>query len=105
MPSALLDAAAVVICAHGGRAHPAAPSARVRVSGAPIVTAPGPWPIAGCPLPPQAGGPCLIAQFTTAATRVTSLGQPVLLTESFAMAAPTGAPLTVASAQNRVRGV
>jgi hypothetical protein len=56
-------------------------------------------------LPPEAGGPCLLAQFTTAATRVTSGGQPVLLADSLAVAAPTGAPLIVASAQNRVRGV
>lgn len=105
MPSPLLDAAAAVICAHGGRANPAAPNARVRVNGAPIATAPGPWAIAGCALPPQEGGPCLIGRFTTAATRVTSGGQPVLLADSLAVAAPTGAPLIVASAQNRVRGV
>ena len=105
MPSPLLDAAAVVMCAHGGLAHPAGPNARVRVGGAPIATLAGPWPIAGCPLPPDAGGPCLLAQFSTAASRVTSGGQPVLLTDSFAFAAPTGARLTVASAQNRVRGI
>lgn len=105
MPASLLDAAAVVICAHGGMAHPTASSARVRVGAAPIITAPGPWPIAGCPLPAEAGGPCLIAQFITAATRVTSLGQAVLLTDSLAVAAPAGAPLNIASAQTRVRGV
>jgi hypothetical protein len=105
MPGPLLDAAAVVTCAHGGRTHPVAPNARVRVNGAPIVTSAGPWAVAGCALPPEAGGPCLIAQFTTAATRVTSAGQPVLLADSLAVAAPTGAPLIVASAQNRVRGV
>ncbi len=105
MPGPLLDAAAVVICAHGGLAHPAAPSARVRVGAVPIVTAPGPWLVAGCPLPAEAGGPCLIAQFTTAATRVTSLGQSVLLTDSLAVAVPTGAPLTITSAQGRVHAV
>lgn len=105
MPGPLLDAAAVAMCAHGGRAHPAAPSVRVRVNGAPIATSPGPWVVAGCPLPPEDGGPCLVAQFMTAATRITSGGQPVLLADSLAIATPTAAPLIVASAQNRVRGV
>jgi len=105
MPGSLLDAASAVMCAHGGSAQPAAPHVRVRVNGAPIATAPGPWVVAGCALPPRDGGPCLVAQFTTAATRVTAGGQPVLLTDSLAIAAPTGAPLIVAWAQNRVRGV
>lgn len=105
MPGPLLDAAAAVMCAHGGSAQPAAPNARVRVNGAPIATAPGPWVVAGCALPPQEGGPCLIAQFTTAATRITSGGQPVLLTDSLAVATPTATPLIVVSAQSRVRGV
>lgn len=105
MPGPILDTAAAVMCAHGGRAHPAAQGARVRVNGAPIATSPGPWMVAGCALPPQEGGPCLIAQFTTAATRITSGGQPVLLADSLAAASPTGAPLIVASSQNRVRGV
>ena len=105
MPSPLLDAAAVVMCAHGGRASMVAPNARVRVNGAPIATLPGLWAVAGCALPPEAGGPCLIGRFTTAATRVTSGGQPVLLADSLAVAVPTGAPLVVAWAQSRVRGV
>jgi len=105
MPGSLLDAAAVVICAHGGRATLLASDARVRFSGAPIATAPGSWAVAGCALPPQEGGPCLIGRFITAATRVTSGGQPVLLADSLAVATPTGAPLMVALAQNRVRGV
>ena len=105
MAGLLLDTAAAVMCAHGGSAHPAAPNARVRVNGAPIATSSGPWVIAGCALPPQEGGPCLIAQFTTAATRVTSDGQPVLLSDSLAVVTPTAAPLIVTGAQNRVRGI
>lgn len=105
MAGLLLDTAAAVMCAHGGSAHPVTPNARVRVNGAPIATSSGTWVVAGCALPAQQGGPCLIAQFTTAATRITASGQPVLLADSLAVAAPTGAPLLVASAQNRVRGV
>lgn len=105
MAGLLLDTAAAVMCAHGGSAHPVTPNARVRVNGAPIATSSGTWVVAGCALPAQQGGPCLIAQFATAATRITASGQPVLLADSLAVAAPTGAPLIVASAQNRVRGV
>lgn len=105
MAGLLLDTAAAVMCAHGGSAHPVTPNARVRVNGAPIATSSGTWVVAGCALPPQQGGPCLIAQFTTAATRITASGQPVLLADSLAVATPTGAPLIVAPAQNRVRGV
>ena len=105
MSSPLLDAAAAVMCAHGGRAKLAAPTTRVRVNGAPIATLPGSWTVAGCPLPPEGGGPCLVAQFTTAATRVTADGQPVLLSDSLAVVMPTAAPLIVTGAQNRVRGI
>ena len=105
MAGLLLDTAAAVMCAHGGSAHPVTPNARVRVNGAPIATLPGSWTVAGCPLPPEGGGPCLVAQFTTAATRVTSDGQPVLLSDSLAVVTPTAAPLIVTGAQNRVRGI
>ena len=104
MPGPLLDAATAVMCAHGGRAIPVAPSERVRVNGVPIATMSGPWAIAGCALPPQQGGPCLTGQFTTGSARVTAGGQPVLLTDSLAVAAPTGTTLIVVSAQDRVRG-
>ena len=104
MPGPLLDAATAVMCAHGGRAIPVAPSERVRVNGVPIVTVSGPWVIAGCALPSQQGGPCLIGRFMTGSTRITAGGQPVLLTDSLAVAEPSATPLIVVSAQERVRG-
>jgi hypothetical protein len=52
--------------------------------------------------PPSAGnGPCVTAQFTTAATRVTSNGQPLLLFDSQAMCAPTATPLMIMASQTR----
>jgi hypothetical protein len=76
------------------------------VSGQPIVTITSPYVVAGCALPPPTAGngPCLTAQFVTAALRVTSLGQPVLLMDSQAICAPTGTPLIIAFAQPRVTG-
>jgi len=63
-----------------------------------------PYVIAGCafPPPPVANGPCVTAQWITAATRVTSNGQPLLLLDSQAICTPTGTPLVVAVTQTRV---
>ncbi|HYH85702.1 MAG TPA: hypothetical protein VEX60_09475 [Pyrinomonadaceae bacterium] len=106
MPGFLLHVGATVQCAHPpGRATPNVPNPRVKVNGQPIVTQPAPWTVAGCTMPPpNAGnGPCVTAKFTTAALRVKSNGQAVLLFDSQATCAPTGTPLTVAMTQTRVK--
>lgn len=104
MPGFLLHVGATVLCAHGGQAQPTAPNPRVLVSGQPTVTMAAPYAVAGCTLPPPAAanGPCTTAQWVTAAMRVTSNGQPLLLMDSRALCAPTGTPLTVAATQTRV---
>jgi hypothetical protein len=104
MPGFLLHVGATVLCSHGGQAQPTVPNPRVTVSGQPTVTLPGPWAIAGCALPPNAGGPCVTAQYTTGSTRVTSNGQPLLLIDSQALCAPTGTPVINVAAQTRVTG-
>ena len=106
MPGFLLHLGATVLCTHGGQAQPTAPNPRVLVSGQPVVTLPTPYVVAGCALPPPPGanGPCLTAQFMTAATRVTAAAQPVLLLDSQAICAPTGTPLNVVVTQLRVKG-
>lgn len=105
MPGFLLHLGATVLCAHGGQAQPTVPNPRVLVSGQPIVTITSPYVVAGCPFPPASGGPCLMAQYVTAATRVTSNGQPVLLQDSQAICAPTGTPLLIVLTQIRVSGM
>jgi hypothetical protein len=104
MPGFLLHVGATVLCAHAGQAQPTVPNPRVTVSGQPTVALPGPWMVAGCtlPPPPAANGPCVTAQFITAATRVTSNGQPLLLIDSQAICAPTGTPLLPVLTQTRV---
>jgi hypothetical protein len=102
VPGLLVHVGATVLCAHAGQAQPTAPNPRVTVSGQPTVTMSAPWVVAGCTLPPQAGGPCVSAQWTTAATRVTANGVPLLLLDSQAVCAPTGTPLTVVQTQTRV---
>jgi hypothetical protein len=92
VPGAILHLGATVQCSHGGAARPTVTVARVTVGGQPVATQP----------PPSAGnGPCATATWTTAATRVTAMGQPVLLLDSQATCVPTGTPLVVASAQTQ----
>jgi hypothetical protein len=102
MPGFLLHVGATVLCSHAGQAQPTTPNPRVTVTGQPTVAITSPYVIAGCTLPPNAGGPCATAQFVTAATRVTSNGQPLLLFDSQAICAPTGTPLNIVLTQTRV---
>ena len=101
MPGFLLHVGATVLCSHAGQAQPMAPNPRVTVGGQPTVALTSQYVIAGCILPPNAGGPCATAQFVTAATRVTSNGQPLLLFDSQAICAPTGTPLMIVVTQTR----
>ncbi|HLO28803.1 MAG TPA: hypothetical protein VK249_06695 [Anaerolineales bacterium] len=104
MPGFLLHVGATVLCSHAGQAQPTVPNPRVTVMGQPTVTMTSPYVVAGCtlPPPPAANGPCVTAQFVTAATRVTSNGQPLLLLDSQAISAPTGTPLMIVLTQTRV---
>ena len=107
MPGFLLHVGATVMCAHGGQAQPAVPNPRVLVSGQPTVTIASPYLVAGCAMPPPTAGngPCVTAQFVTAATRVLSNGQPLLLIDSQAVCVPTGTPLIPAVTQVRATGM
>lgn len=104
MPGLLLHVGATVLCSHAGQAQPAVSNARVQVGGQPTVALSAQYTIAGCtlPPPPAANGPCATAQFVSAATRVTSGGQPLLLLDSKAICTPTATPLTITVTQTRV---
>jgi uncharacterized Zn-binding protein involved in type VI secretion len=82
------------------------PSPRVRVAGQPIVTMAAPHMVAGCPFN-VAGAPvpCVTAQWVVGATRVRSMGMPVLLQDSQAVCAPNGTPVSIVVTQVRVRGM
>lgn len=107
MPGFLLHLGATVTCAHGGQAQPTAPNPRVLVSGQPVVTMASPYVIAGCSMPPPTGGngPCVTGQFIAGATRVTVLGQPVLLQDSPSVCTPTATPMMLVVVQTRVLGI
>ena len=107
MPGFILHLGATVLCSHGGQAQPTVVNPRVLLSGQPSVTISSPYVVAGCPFPPPTAGngPCVTAQFMTAATRITSNGQPLLLFDSQAIATPTGTPLMIILTQTRVTGM
>ena len=107
MPGFLLHVGATVLCSHAGQAQPTTPNPRVLVSGQPTVAITSPYVVAGCalPPPPAANGPCVTAQFISAATRITSNGQPLLLLDSQAMCAPTATPLIIVVTQTRATGM
>lgn len=103
MPGQLVQQGATVMCAHGGQALPTVPNPRVRLGGAAAVTLPPPWTVAGCPLPPVSGGPCVTALWIGGTLRVRSSGQPLVFQGGTATCAPTGVPLQVTVTQLRVR--
>ena len=101
--AALLHEGATVQCIHGGQAQPMVTDPQVTVGDQAIVTQSDLYTVSGCPNPTQAGGPCVTAQFMTAAVRVRANGQPVLLSDSQAVCTPTGT-LTIISTQTRTSG-
>jgi len=107
MPGFLLHVGAQVLCSHGGQAQATVPNPRVLVSAQPTVAISSPYVVAGCalPPPPAANGPCVTAQFITAATRITSNGQPLLLLDSQAICTPTATPLMIVMTQTRATGM
>ena len=107
MPGTLLHVGATVLCIHAGQAQPTTPNPRVLVSGQPTVTLSTLYTIAGCTLPPPPGanGPCVTAQFVSAATKVLSNGVPLLLLDSRAVCAPSGTPLIITTTQTRALGM
>jgi hypothetical protein len=101
MPGPVLQLGATILCGHGGQVMGLMPSPRVQVGGAPALTQPAPFVVAGCPFasPP---GPCVTAAWLTGSTRVLADSQPLLLLDSSGICAPTGAPALPVVAQPRV---
>ncbi len=107
MPGYLLHEGASVICSHGGQAQAIIKNPRVKVNGRAIVMRTSPYRITGCPNPPPTAstGPCQIANWVSAATRVRASKMPVLLRDSQAQCIPTPVPLRIIATQMRVKGI
>jgi hypothetical protein len=102
VPGFLIQQGATVLCLHGGQATPTVPSPSVTLGGLPASAVPGPWLVAGCPGVPPSVPPCVTAQWAAGTTRVTSLGQPLVVLGGTAVCAPAGTPLLPAVTQVRV---
>ena len=74
-------------------------------SGQPTVVMSAPYVISGCPFTTGSNPmPCVTGQWTVAATRVSSGGQPLVLMDSQSLCAPNGTPMMPVAAQTRVLG-
>jgi hypothetical protein len=108
MPGPILHAGAVALCPHGGSLNFAAPVPRVLVSGQPVAVISDPGPIAGCAftVPGPKPQPCVTTRWMVGATRVTVLGQPVLINPSVGLCLSAeqipGGPPQVVMSQLRV---
>ena len=98
MAGAILNSDASIFCQHGGQASPGASSARVQVSGSPIVTVPSLYTVTGCSFEV----PCVSAQWILGALRVLSEGQFVVIANGISVCVPTGTPLVPQTVQRRV---
>jgi len=102
MPGNLLQMGATVTCSHGGSAIATSPNPAVTIEGQPTVLLSAQWVVAGCPLVPPPLPPCLTAQWVTGTTRVTSNGQPLVVSTGVAVSIPNGTPLLPVAVQARV---
>ena len=103
MAGYLLHQGATVLCMHGGQAQAIVSNPSVRVSGQQTVQQANLWTISGCPFSTGAGPqPCVTAQWMSAASRVKSRGQPLLLHDSQAICAPNGTGVIIITTQTRV---
>lgn len=105
MANYILHVGATVQCMHAGQAQPVASNPRVKVGGQPIVTQSNSYTVAGCSMPPPSAGngPCVTAQWVSAATRVKAGGVAVLTKDSQAVCAPTTTGLNILNTQVRVK--
>jgi len=99
MPGFLIQQGATVMCVHGGQAMATVPNPAVTLDGMPTSLLADPWTVAGCPGVPPPIPPCVTAQWVIGTVRVTSNGQPLVISTGQATCAPTGTPLLPVATQ------
>ncbi len=104
MPGFLVTENADIRCAHSGAARPMSGNPKVLLGGQRSVLQATPHLVSACPLPPPPGanGPCVVGNWQTGTTRVTSFGLPLAIQESPGICIPSGAPMTALTTQTRV---
>jgi hypothetical protein len=107
MPGPVMQVGGVAICPHGGQISAITTNTRVLVGGTPATLQTDTYPVAGCAFTvgptPQ---PCLTTQWVMVTTRVTVMGQPLVIQGGMGLClgptqAPQG-PATIVSTQPRV---
>ena len=101
VPGFVVHENAIIFCMHGGSVRHIVSIPQVKTSGMSIVVMPNPHSVSGCPLT----APCVIANWVTAATRVTSFGQRVLLKDSQAVCPAPGTSVNIVWTQARVKAI
>lgn len=109
MPGPIYHVGATAMCPHAAPVTTISSNTRVLVNGLPAATMSDTSTVAGCPFQLPAGptpSPCVTVRWLVPATRVTVMGQPVLLQTSQSLClspaqAPQG-PATVTVNQTRV---
>lgn len=99
MSAYVLHENATILCKHGGTVRHQTTVSQVKVSGMKIVVQPNPHSVSGCPL----DKPCVLANWTTAASRVKSFGQPVLYKSSQAICPAPSTGVNITATQQRVK--
>jgi hypothetical protein len=107
MPGFLLDQSSRITCLHQGTCQAAPPSPRVRLGGSPALLVTSQLTIVGCTLPPPiaANGPDVTGTWLNGATRIRSMGVPLLLSDAQAICVTSGTGVLVQRTQARVRGI
>jgi len=101
---------ATAMCPHGGQVVTISSNTRVMVNGMPAATMTDTFTVAGCVFNISgAPHPCVLVQFLVPASRVTVMGQPVILQTSPSLSkaadqAPQG-PAVMVTVQPRVQGL
>jgi hypothetical protein len=107
---AMLTAASVMMCPHGGTVQATPASTDVQAAGAPMLTAADTFVIAGCPFViGTVPSPCVSVQWVQPAAQSTLSSNPTLTEASVGLClaatqAPQG-PVTIVSTQANVAGL
>jgi len=110
MPGLLLNMMAQITCSHAGKGQVVTPNPRVMLSGSPAPMIASPYVVAGCamPPPPLGNGPDATGMWipVSGTTRVTSMGQPLVVQSSQSTCLITGAPgIIVEAGQMKVSAI
>ncbi|NUQ72152.1 MAG: hypothetical protein HUU21_01040 [Polyangiaceae bacterium] len=96
MSGFILSSGSTVLCNHAGKVQATLPESRVTIMNQPAITEGAPFTVSACSNAPNAGGPCVLASWVVASSKVTIMGKRALLVNSKAVASPSGQVTSIA---------